>query len=156
MTSNRQSTQQTLATPVVDQSFIDLVVRHVVARLNSKSVASSLDDPITDTDITDTDITDTDITDTDDAKRATAVREQLSRRRISLTAARIVLSNSPAQAVYDQIIAGNRAVMIANINDVERFASELSPSVWILDMHRMNLSAAVNAVAKIARIGAPH
>jgi hypothetical protein len=43
--------------------------------------------------------------------------------------------------------------MIATATDIQRFADELAPSVWVLDMKRMNIAAATNAVAQITQLG---
>ncbi len=94
------------------------------------------------------------IIDSQDADRAHAVRHQLSRRGVHLGAMRIVLTDQPAREVHDQVIAGNRAAMVTAIADVQRFASELSPNVWVLDMKRFNIPAAVNVAVKIALLGA--
>lgn len=93
------------------------------------------------------------ITDTENPERAKAVDRQLSRRGVSLGEMRIVLTDSPAREVHDQITRGNRAAMITAIADVERFADELSPTVWVLDMKRLNIPAAVNTAVKIALQG---
>lgn len=96
------------------------------------------------------------ITDSANPQRASAVREQLDRRGESISSARIVLSDTPAHDVYQRCAErGEIAVMIQSISDVERFADELSPAVWVLDMQRMNIPAAVNTIARIAQIGSP-
>ena len=95
-----------------------------------------------------------DIIDTDQPKRAETVRDQLQRRGISLGTATIVLSDAPAAEVHRQILSGKRATMVAAIADVPRFTAELDPQVWVLDMQRLNIPAAVNTVAKIAQQGA--
>jgi len=93
----------------------------------------------------------TNVTDTDHSERAEAIRLQLDRRGVVLDRERIVLSDSPAREVHDQITSGNCAAMITEIADVQRFANELSPSVWVLDMKRLNIAAAVNTVVKISQ-----
>lgn len=94
------------------------------------------------------------IIDKQDPERGQAVRHQLGRRGVHLGALRIVLTDQPAREVHDQVIGGNRAAMVTAIADVQRFASELSPNVWVLDMKRFNIPAAVNVVVKIAYQGA--
>lgn len=94
------------------------------------------------------------IIDADNPKRAETVHDQLKRRGVSLGAAKIVLSDAPAAEVHRQILSGKRATMVATIADVPRFAAELDPQVWVLDMQRLNIPAAVNTVAKIAQQGA--
>lgn len=90
------------------------------------------------------------ITDAANPERAEAVRQQLARRGIRVDSARIVLSDTPASEVYQQCNAhAERAVMIASVSDVQRFADELRPTVWVLDMKRLNIIAAVNVIARI-------
>jgi len=94
------------------------------------------------------------ITDTASPERADAVRKQLARRGDALGAAKIVLSDTPARDVHQQCTAdGEVAVMISSVTDVRRFAVELSPTVWVLDMERLNIPAAVNAIAQITQLG---
>jgi hypothetical protein len=94
------------------------------------------------------------ITDPARPERATAVCRQLDRRGIGTSSARIVLSDTPASEVWQQCSAqGERAVMISAVHDVQRFADELQPTLWVLDMNRLNLVAAVNVIATITRIG---
>ncbi len=96
------------------------------------------------------------ITDSTNPERATAVQAQVARRGHADASARIVLSDTPAREVYQQCaVNGEIAVMITSVTDVQRFAQELSPTVWVLDMQRLNLTAAVNAVARILQNGAP-
>jgi hypothetical protein len=40
--------------------------------------------------------------------------------------------------------------MISALADVDRFFLELDPTVWVLDMARINLISAVNIVARIS------
>jgi hypothetical protein len=94
------------------------------------------------------------IIDADNPQRAETVRDQLQRRGAAIGNGTIVLSDSPAAEVHKQISQGNRATMITAIADVPRFAAELDPTVWVLDMKRLNIPAAVNAVVKIAQQGA--
>ena len=70
---------------------------------------------------------------------------QLRRRGIPLPTTRIILSETPARDVYQQCSRhGQRGVMVISIADVDRFAAELSPTAWVLDMTRLNLVAATN------------
>jgi hypothetical protein len=86
-------------------------------------------------------------------ERAAAVRHQLAQRGVPTGAGKVVLSDQPARDVHQHCLAGERAVMIVSIADVRRFADELNPTTWVLDMQRMNLAAAVNSAAMIARLG---
>lgn len=92
------------------------------------------------------------ITDTQDPGRAIAVAQQLSRRGIQSGSAQIVLSDTPAADVFRLCSGGQRAAMVGSTNDVSRFANELQPTVWVIDMKQMNLIAAVNAAAQIAKL----
>ncbi len=91
------------------------------------------------------------ITDTSDPQRAQSVRDQLERRGVIRNASRIVLSDHPANEVHRLCATGERAVMIGSINDVRRFADDFGPTVWVLDMKRLNLAAAANAAAQITQ-----
>lgn len=96
------------------------------------------------------------IIDSKQPDRAQAVRTQLAKRGIGDGSATVLLSDTPARDVHEQCAARHeRAVMIANAMDVSRFAEELDPTVWVLDMKRLNLSAATNLVAQITRLGSP-
>ena len=82
--------------------------------------------------------------------------QQLSRRGIAVCGARIILSDTPAKDLYHQCSRnGEVAVMVGSIEEVRRFASELEATVWVLDMKRLNLTAAVNVAAQISRMGNP-
>ena len=94
------------------------------------------------------------VIDADNPKRAETVHDQLQRRGASPNSATVVLSDTPAAEVHRQMLAGKRATMVAAVADVPRFAAELDPQVWVLDMKRLNIPAAVNTVAKIAQQGA--
>lgn len=90
------------------------------------------------------------ITDFEQPARADAVRQQLARRGYTEGSAKIVLSDTPAREVYFQCAKQNEvAVMVASVTDVRRFGEELSPTLWVLDMQRLNFSAAVNAAVQI-------
>ena len=91
-----------------------------------------------------------DITDPAKPERAEAMRTQLARRSVADGPAKIVLSDTPAREVYQQCTSGREtAVMIASISEVDRFADELAPTVWVLDMKRLNFASAVNVVTRI-------
>ena len=90
------------------------------------------------------------ITDFEQPARADAVRQQLARRGYTEGSAKIVLSDTPAREVYFQCAKQNEvAVMIASVTDVQRFGQEISPTLWVLDMQRLNFSAAINAAVQI-------
>ena len=61
----------------------------------------------------------------------------------------------PEYFYFSEIMIIFLAVMIANATDVPRFAEELAPTVWVLDMKRLNISAATNLVTQITRLGNP-
>lgn len=92
------------------------------------------------------------ITDIDNPQRAETIRQQLRRRGIELSTSYVVLSDSPAREVYRQISNGQSAAMVTELADVERFHHELAPTVWVFDMKRLNVPAAVNAAAKISQL----
>ncbi|MGB7342606.1 MAG: hypothetical protein WBD20_00185 [Pirellulaceae bacterium] len=92
------------------------------------------------------------ISDAANPDRAASLASQLARRGIKTIGKRIVLSDTPAADVFRFCSeAKERAVMLSSINDVDRFAAELNPTVWVMDMQRMNLMSAVNAAAQIAQ-----
>lgn len=85
-------------------------------------------------------------------ERAQAVNQQLAMRGITTGAAKIVLTETPAKEVHFQCSRNNEvAVMIGSFNDIQRFSAEIAPTVWVLDMQRLTLSAAVNAVTQIIK-----
>ena len=85
-------------------------------------------------------------------ERAQAVNQQLAIRGITTGAAKIVLTETPAKEVHFQCSRNNEvAVMIGSFNDIQRFSAEIAPTVWVLDMQRLTLSAAVNAVTQIIK-----
>ncbi len=87
------------------------------------------------------------IIDTANPQRADAVRTQLARRGVGVGWAKILLSDTPAWEVCQQCTDnGESAVMINSVTDVQRFADELTPTVWVLDMKRLNITAAVKAI----------
>lgn len=87
-------------------------------------------------------------------ERAEAVHTQLARRGIVVGTARVMLSDTPGLDVYRQCTTRNeRAVLIASMTDVQRFADEMSPTIWVLDMQRLNITEATNVVAQIVRMG---
>jgi hypothetical protein len=92
------------------------------------------------------------IRDTDNPQRAAAVTRQLAGRGIKKINARVVLSDTPALEVHRSCTQDHqRSVMIASLADVDRFANELNPTLWVIDMARMNLTMAVNIIARIQR-----
>ena len=96
------------------------------------------------------------IEDRNEPTRAAAIATQLSKRAIPLTDVKIVLTDTPAQELYQQCAKlGEVAVMVGSLEEVARFARELDATVWILDMQRLNLPAATNVIARISRIGRP-
>ncbi|QDT13162.1 hypothetical protein [Planctomycetes bacterium K23_9] len=94
----------------------------------------------------------TEIVDVSQPERAVSMLAQLARRGISSIGCKIVLSETPAADVFRFCHNENqRAVMLTSISDIPRFAGELQPTVWVLDMKRMNLMTAVNAAVQIAQ-----
>jgi hypothetical protein len=92
------------------------------------------------------------ILDVSKPERAASMLAQLARRGITTIGCKIVLSETPAIDVFR--LCHNekqRAVLLCNISDVQRFASELPVDVWVLDMKRMNLMTAVNAAVQISQ-----
>jgi hypothetical protein len=86
-------------------------------------------------------------------QRDDVLAAQLTRRNITLPPGiDVVWTETPAAEVYRHCAAGRPAVMITAYADVERFAAELSPRVWVLDAQRLSLVAATNAAARIARL----
>lgn len=118
--------------------------------LTRTSDAPTIEQPVSDSQIP---LLDSQITDTTNPDRAATVQQQLSLRGVCLGSTEVVLSDSPAREVYQHCSKGQRAVMIASIADVHRFADELNPTIWVLDMQRLNLPAAVNAIAQITQLG---
>lgn len=85
-------------------------------------------------------------------ERAQAVIQQLALRGITTGTDKIVLTETPAKEVHFQCSKNNEvAVMIGSHNDIKRFADEITPTVWVLDMQRLTFSAVVNAVAQISK-----
>lgn len=95
------------------------------------------------------------IIDTANPSRVEAFQAQLARRGMTGSGgATLVLSDTPAKDVHHFCAEqGRRATMIATITDVDRFANELNPDVWVLDMTRMNLVTATNTAARIIQLG---
>ncbi|TWT92052.1 hypothetical protein [Stieleria varia] len=92
------------------------------------------------------------IHDTDRPERLDAILRQLQLRGVALCPqTRVVCTDHPAAEVHRRCVAGDRAVMIGSIADVRRFGSEWNPNVWVLDMNKMNLITAVNAIAMIGK-----
>jgi hypothetical protein len=92
------------------------------------------------------------ITDSQQLDRADAIKSQLKRRGLKDLGGRIVLSDTPSRDVVQCCGAGQRAVMVTSVADVRRFADELNPDTWVLDMKRMNLVTATNAAAQITQL----
>jgi hypothetical protein len=85
-----------------------------------------------------------------------AFDQQLIRRGIVMPAGvTLVWTDRPADEVYRRCSSGQRAAMLTALTDVQRFADELSPTVWVLDAERLNLSAAVNVASRIAKVACP-
>ena len=85
-------------------------------------------------------------------ERAQAVKQQLAFRGITNGTGKIVLTETPAKEVHFQCARKNEvAVMIGCFDDIQRFADEITPTVWILDTQRLNFTAVVNAVAQISK-----
>ncbi|QEG00607.1 hypothetical protein Mal15_46780 [Stieleria maiorica] len=84
-----------------------------------------------------------------------SLRHQLDRRNVVLPAGvEIRWCDEPATEVYRCCSNGQRATMVAALSDVQRFHDELAPDVWVLDRQKLNLVAAVNVAARIARCAA--
>ena len=97
-------------------------------------------------------------TDDDGSDDATSgiLCHQLSRRGLSFPRGNeVAWTDQPASEVYRRCGKGQRAVMITSLADVDRFAGELSPNAWVLDRQKLNLVAAVNVAARIARTSKP-
>ncbi|TWU17677.1 hypothetical protein Pla52o_48920 [Novipirellula galeiformis] len=90
------------------------------------------------------------VTDSENPARATAVCEQLARRGIrGSSSISVILSETPAKDVYRICSGGRRAAAVSSIATIERIEKELSPQVWVLDMHALNFIAAVNVAARL-------
>ncbi|MEL6108724.1 MAG: hypothetical protein AAFU85_22180 [Planctomycetota bacterium] len=118
----------------IDAALIARVTREVIARLRGNP-ADGADSPA--------------------IELEPALDAQMRRRGVVLPAStKLLWTDEPARAVYEQCRGGRRAVMVTAFSDVERFAQELDPDVWVLDRKRINLVAAVNAAARIAQLAA--
>ena len=83
-------------------------------------------------------------------ERGEAVRAQLERRGVTCGAhTTIVLSDHPAAATHEEASAGRRVATVRRLTDVDRFAAELGPECWVLDMIDLSPVAAVNAARRI-------
>ena len=92
------------------------------------------------------------IIDYEQPERSQAVKQQLAIRGITHGTGKIVLTETPAKEVHFQCARKNEvAVMIGSFDDIQRFADEITPTVWILDTQRLNFTAVVNAVAQISK-----
>jgi hypothetical protein len=63
----------------------------------------------------------------------------------------IVITDRPGVTTYEYCRQGRRAVSIGDLADVDRFAGELSPEIWVIDTQRVNLPLAINIAARAAR-----
>lgn len=96
--------------------------------------------------------TDYPIEDRDRLGRAEAVSAGLTRRGIPApSGVRIVLSDSPGRAVYEEIRGGAVAVPVRRLSDVDRFGREFDPTCWVLDMVDLDPVAALNAAQRICQ-----
>lgn len=81
-----------------------------------------------------------------------ALTQQLVRRGVTMpTCVELSWTETPAKDVFEYCRQGKRAAMVTSLADVDRFASELSPKCWVLDKQKLNLIAAVNVAARIAK-----
>jgi hypothetical protein len=95
------------------------------------------------------------ITDREKPQRAEAIAQQLKMRGITGTA-KVVLSDQPSLEVFKWISETKQAAAAVNsLASVQRINSEMSPRVWVIDMNELNLVAAVNVVASIAKLPSP-
>lgn len=81
-----------------------------------------------------------------------AVGRQLARRGVTFPAhVELIWTQTPAKDVFTRCQQGKTAAMVTSVADVDRFATELSPTCWVLDKHKLNLIAAVNIAARITQ-----
>lgn len=81
------------------------------------------------------------------------IAQQLTRRGIQLPAhINVIWTLTPAAEVVRQCASGSVAVMLTRLADIDRFAAEVSPKVWVIDRDQVNLVAATNMAARIARL----
>ncbi len=81
------------------------------------------------------------------------ITQQLTRRGITLPAnINVIWSITPAAEVVRRCTGGGVAVMLTRLSDIDRFAAEISPTVWVIDREQVNLVAATNMAARIARL----
>ncbi len=86
-------------------------------------------------------------------KRAVAVAAQLKSRGLERLQHQIILSDKPAQDLHQLISEqGEVAAVAGSLEEISRFSKELAVTTWVLDMKRLNLTAAVNVAARIARM----
>lgn len=89
---------------------------------------------------------------------ASVVVSQLLRRGITATLDSNVsptgvtchLSDKPAAGLMRFIGAGHATVLISRLEDVERFADEAQPRIFMIDLGHMNLASVVNAAVRVA------
>ena len=91
------------------------------------------------------------IMDKEQPERGNAVANQLKKRGINTPMSRIVLSDTPAKELDQQIrVRGEVAAVVGSIEEAKRFSLELDVTTWVFDMQRLNLIAAVNVASVIA------
>ena len=83
------------------------------------------------------------------SQRTKAIAHQLRLRGITTHPTNIVLTDTPNTELINQCVAGQRAVLIRNISDVEKAYREVKPTSWVLDMTEMNIASATNTIAKL-------
>ncbi len=89
-------------------------------------------------------------------ERGEAVRSQLERRGVTCGEhTTIVLSDHPAAATHEEASGGRRVATVRRLTDVDRFAAELGPECWVLDMIDLSPVAAVNAARRILQTASP-
>lgn len=92
------------------------------------------------------------IVDKDQPDRGNAFANQLKKRGLNRPPFRIVLSDTPAKELEQQIrVKGEVAATVGSIEEAERFSLELDVTTWVFDMQRLNLIAAVNVASVIAK-----
>lgn len=117
------------------------IVREDASKSPSRAVAAS--DGIT-------------VADADCPDRGAAFARQLGLRTggsvqaVVVQEARIVLANLPQRVVCELCRSGSEAVQIGSLAEVRSVAAAMQPTVWVLDMNRLNLIAATNVAKQIA------
>ena len=91
------------------------------------------------------------IVDEEQPDRGNAVANQLKKRGINTPMCRVILSDTPAKELEQQIrVRGEVAAVVGSIEEAKRFSLELNVTTWVFDMQRLNLIAAVNVASVIA------